>query len=677
MSVAIDTVPLPTRPSHAAAMRPGPPGPGSVPRARLVRRLVGATDARVVLLVAPAGYGKTTLIAEWAARDERPFVCVDAESAFDATGVVVVDDAHLADPAVLRALIESAGRRAHPATLVLASRELPPGPLGRLRAHRRLVELRADELAMTRLEAAMLVDAAGLRIDAAGLDRLLAKTGGWPAALYLAARVVAEADDPNAALARFGGGDRALAGFLRDDVLDGLTEAQLVFLRRTAVLEQLDAAACDAVLDAHGSGAVLDDLRAHGVPMDALDPCELSFVYHPLLAEAMRAERARLEPEHEPELHRRAARHHARRPDEALPHAIACGDLRLAGRMLWTLTPAAAAENRMDRITCWLGHFDDRDFVREPTLALTAAVDHLLAGRRDAAERAISHLPDGHAEVELVRACLGCGDMGAHAARAQAALPPWSPWQALASLLSGVAAHLAGDTAAAMTALEDAVGRAGELGVIASLAHAQLALVAADRDAWDDATRHSAAARAALGPSGPDAVAALVLATGAVAAAQRGDIAEARHDAADAQRRLAAQPDLALWLTAETELWLARASIQLSDGPAARRLLARAAHLQPRIDGDRTLARWIHDGWARADAFAETATGDGPMLTNAELRVLRLLPSHMSFREIGARLHVSTNTVKTQALAVYRKLDVSCRSDAVARGRSAGLIGGA
>jgi LuxR family maltose regulon positive regulatory protein len=88
------------------------------------------------------------------------------------------------------------------------------------------------------------------------------------------------------------------------------------------------------------------------------------------------------------------------------------------------------------------------------------------------------------------------------------------------------------------------------------------------------------------------------------------------------------------------------------------------------------LARWIHDGWARADAFAETATGDGPMLTNAELRILRLLPSHMSFREIGERLHVSTNTVKTQALAVYRKLDVSCRSDAVERGRLAGLIGG-
>ena len=94
------------------------------------------------------------------------------------------------------------------------------------------------------------------------------------------------------------------------------------------------------------------------------------------------------------------------------------------------------------------------------------------------------------------------------------------------------------------------------------------------------------------------------------------------------------------------------------------------------MPGATALERWIHDGWALADAFAASATGDGPTLTNAELRVLRFLPSHMSFRQIGERLHLSTNTVKTQALAVYRKLDVSCRSDAVARGRIAGLIDG-
>jgi LuxR family maltose regulon positive regulatory protein len=121
-------------------------------------------------------------------------------------------------------------------------------------------------------------------------------------------------------------------------------------------------------------------------------------------------------------------------------------------------------------------------------------------------------------------------------------------------------------------------------------------------------------------------------------------------------------------------VWLARAKIRLSDGPAARMLLARAARAQAQVPEAPVLADWLHDGWERADAFAASATGDGPMLTNAELRVLRLLPSHLSFREIAERLHVSTNTVKTQALSVYRKLNVSSRSGAVARGLAAGLI---
>jgi LuxR family maltose regulon positive regulatory protein len=84
----------------------------------------------------------------------------------------------------------------------------------------------------------------------------------------------------------------------------------------------------------------------------------------------------------------------------------------------------------------------------------------------------------------------------------------------------------------------------------------------------------------------------------------------------------------------------------------------------------------MDDGWARADAFAASAVRGPAMLTIAELRVLRFLPSHFSFREIAARLHVSANTVKTQAHAVYRKLDVSSRSEAVARARAVGLVDG-
>jgi LuxR family maltose regulon positive regulatory protein len=685
---------------HPAAPAPAPPPPparGSVPRTRLVRRLVAAADARVALLVAPAGYGKSTLLSEWALRDERPFACVSLDDAREnatervieqasrARQVIVVDDAHRARPAAVAALLDAAEGLPDGTTLALAARARPRGPIGRLRAHHQLVEVTADDLAMSRLEAAMLVDATGLRLGAAQLDGLLERTQGWPAALYLAARLIAEAADPEAAYAAFRGAERPVAEFLRDDALAALTPAQRVFLRRTAILARVTAPACDDLLGTRGSGALLAELGRRGVPMTALDPCELSFAYHPLLVEMLRAEREWLEPEREPELHRRAARWHARdqRPDEALPHAVACGDLALAGRLLWSMTLTAAAENRTDELGAHLERFDDRAVAAEPTLALSAAVHHLAAGRRAPAERATDtaqrSLPADDPAVALLRACLardGMTGMAADSARARAGLAPWSPWHALALLLEGVAAHLSGDAEAAVPALEEAAARAGrKLPAIAALAHAQLALVDADRDAWDDAKQHADEAHASLGLAAPTAVGALVLAAAAVVAAQRGDIAQARLDAADAERLLTLRGDFAPWLIAEAEIWLARAQLQLSDGPASRSLLARAARLQPLVAGDHALARWIHDGWARADAFAEHATGDGPSLTNAELRVLRLLPSHMSFREIGERLHVSTNTVKTQALAVYRKLDVSCRSDAVARGRSAGLIG--
>src|SRR4051794_3823200 len=666
---------------------------------RLVRSLVAA-GTPIVVIVAPAGYGKSTLLSEWAARDERGFArisfarpraaadaqrLIEAASHSRAPRVIAVDDAQLADPADVRALLEAAQHLPSGSTLALASRARPHELLGHLRAHRLVLELDAADLALTRLEAAMLVDAAGVRLDGAQLDRLLARTEGWAAMVYLAAVAVGRSPDADAAIATCSGADRELADFLRDELLGGLSADQRVFLRRTSVLRRLEPGACDALLEAHASGVTLAELARRGMALQPLDRSELAFRWHPLLAEMLRAELARVEPELTPTLHRRAAGWYAAEGDHAaaLRHAVACRDAPLGGRVLWSLARVRAADGSTAVLGDWLAGFDERAQANEPTLALTAAVHHLAAGRRGAAARATEAaaraLGPEHAAVALLRACVardGLARMAQDAARARAGLRADSPWHGLALALLAIAEHLRGDAAAAVPLLEDAASHAaGRIAWVAALAHAQLALLAADTEDWDEAGHQAGKAHASLPSGAPAAVQALVLAGCAVVAAQRGDVAQARHDAADATRLLADRPDFAPWLVAEAETWLARAEIQLSDGPEARRLLARAARLQARVADDRALGRWIHEGWARADAFAETATGDGPMLTNAELRVLRLLPSHMSFREIGERLHVSTNTVKTQALAVYRKLDVSCRSDAVARGRSAGLIG--
>jgi LuxR family maltose regulon positive regulatory protein len=675
-----------------------------VPRARLVRRLVGIGAVPIVTLVAPAGYGKTTVLAEWAMRDERSFRWLgpddDPEQALRTIAtaaarripqVTVLDDAHRAAPETVRELMRAATRLPLGAVLAVASRRRLPAASGRLRAHRLLVDVAPRDLAMSRLEAAMLLDAASVRLDGEQVDLLVERTEGWPVALYLAALSLAEQTDLDAATNAFSGADRLVADYLDCELLAGLSAEQRTFLRRTSLLGRLSGALCDAVVETRGSAETLAQLRELGLPIEPLDRADLAFRYHPLLAAALRAELTRAERDLAPALHARAADWHDAHGEraDAVRHAIASGDAERAGRLLWSLAPQYAGEGRTPILGTWLASFRECERAAHPTLALTAAAYHLADGRIDDAERAVESAQRTlaatadagalAAAVPLLLACTarhGAARMGEDAAEADRRLAPDSAARGLASLLTGVAHHLTGDREAAAARLDEAASRsAGSLPVVAALCHAQLALLAVDADDWDGAERHAHDAYTMLEPVvAPHAVRALVLAVFAVVAAQRGDLAQARHDAADARRALADLTGFPAWLVAEAHVWLARAEIRLSDGTSARALLARAARIQAQVPDAVVLAQWVHDGWERADAFAASATGDGPALTNAELRVLRLLPSHLSFREIGARLHVSTNTVKTHALSVYRKLDVSSRSEAVDRGCAAGLI---
>jgi LuxR family maltose regulon positive regulatory protein len=675
-----------------------------VPRARLVRRLVGIGAIPIVTLVAPAGYGKSTVLAEWAMRDERSFRWLGTDDDPDdmlrtvATAaarripqVIVLDDAHRAAPETVKELMWAATRLPLGAVLAVASRRRLPAANGRLRAHRLLVDVAPRDLAMSRLEAAMLLDAAGARLDGEQVDRLVERTEGWPVALYLAALSLAEQADVDAAAGAFSGADRLVADYLDCELLAELSDEQRTFLRRTSLLGRLTGALCDAVLETRGSADALGELREIGLPIDPLDRSDLAFRYHPLLAAALRAELTRAERDLEPALHARAAEWHDRHgePADAVRHAIASGDAERAGRLLWSLAPQYASEGRTPILGTWLAAFRETERAAHPTLALTAAAYHLAEGRIDDAERSaesaqrsLAETPDSDplaTAVPLVLACTarhGVARMGEDAADADRRLAPDAAARGLASLLIGVAHQLTGDCDTAAARLAEGASRsAGSLPVVAALCHTQLALLAVEASDWDAAERHAHDAYTMLEPVvAPHAVRALVLAVFAVVAAQRGDLAQARHDAADARRALTDLTGFPAWLVAEAHVWLARAEIRLSDGTSARALLARAARIQAQVPDAVVLAQWVHDGWERADAFAASATGDGPALTNAELRVLRLLPSHLSFREIGERLHVSTNTVKTHALSVYRKLDVSSRSEAVDRGCAAGLI---
>jgi LuxR family maltose regulon positive regulatory protein len=286
------------------------------------------------------------------------------------------------------------------------------------------------------------------------------------------------------------------------------------------------------------------------------------------------------------------------------------------------------------------------------------------------------------AGLGVVRAAIardGLTAMTVDARRAFAAAPDDATWRSFARLLEGSAHCVAGRTDEARACLDDGARRAVlDAPLVRSLCLAQLAFLSLQADDLDDAAALAAGARAAVvcGDDGELPLTALSLAVSALVLSHRGQLDAARRDIKEAGRRLAVLPDVAPWYGALARVALARAELRLSDGARARGLLSEASRLAARTPDAVALRTWIDDAWAQADDYAAGPVACPTVLTRAELRVLRLLPSHLSFREIAARLHVSANTIKTQAHAVYRKLDASSRSEAVANARAIGLVDG-
>jgi LuxR family maltose regulon positive regulatory protein len=697
--------------AHGVACRRLEPGPELVPRPRLVRRL-SETAAPLVILQAPAGYGKTTLLAEWAAADERAFAWIGLGGAGDDPAellgglarqldpprrrrVLVLDDPQvLTDPAALALVADVAGRQGPGSSIAIATRHLPALPLGRLRVQGAVLELAAAELALTEQEAAELLDNAGLTLGPTELATLYERSEGWPAGLRLAALALREQPDVAAAAARFDGADRFVADYLRDTLLATLEPAEVAFLRHSAPLGELSGPLCDAALERRGSAALLRRLARSNVLLTALDRGERRFRVHPLLASMLVAELRRSEPELEPPLHRRASDWYAQQGDvpRALDHALAAGDAARAGELLWSVAPAYASGGRNRQLGAWLEQLDDARIGERPALALTAAVRQLTAGDRDAAERwaeaaergleAAAELPAPEllAGLAVLRAGLARGDARQLVADAEHAheLAGSGVWRSAACLLQGVAQRLLGAPDGARTWLELA-SRQGAVPtpIVRAQALALLALLELEQDDWEAARALAESALHGFEDGlGDEPACALVYAVAACARAHVGQVEQARQDADRSQQLLAGLPDPAPWYAAETEIALARALLRLSDAADARSLLTTAGRTLRRLPDAPGLQAWLDEAWERADSFAIGAVVGPAVLTIAELRVLRFLPSHLSFREIAGRLHVSANTVKTQAHAVYRKLDASSRSEAVARASLIGLIDG-
>ena len=362
-----------------------------VPRPAALAALAGQSQPRLRLIRAPAGWGKSSLIGSWHAEQDgtRPFAWLaldDADNdpngfftyviealrslapevgerstailrspgadlvtdflpvllneleALPGASVLVVDNYHVIKSAEIHEAVAFLLEHIPPELeLVLSTRVEPPLPLARLQGRGELLELGLEELRFTTEEAAALLNGdQGLGLSANDIDRLVERTKGWPAGLYLAALSLRGRCDASAFIDEFAGDDRHLVDYLTKEVLAGQPEDLRNFLLKTSVLDRFDAALCDAVVDGANSAAVLREIEESNFFLVPLDTRRRWYRYHHLFAELLRHEFMLASPEALVDAHRNAAELLSERGEttEAIRHLVAAGDTSQAAELI-------------------------------------------------------------------------------------------------------------------------------------------------------------------------------------------------------------------------------------------------------------------------------------------------------------------------------------------------------
>ncbi|MGU3643513.1 LuxR C-terminal-related transcriptional regulator [Microbacterium sp. C23T] len=662
----------------------------SVARPELVARL---GTAPIALVIAAAGYGKTRLLQEWETTDPREFRWLSPQEAVECAGgtlpastVFVIDDLDQAVSAApelqraIRVLADAPGT-----SLALAGRSIDARLATSLRLDADVVEIDEDDLAFDDVSARSLLDG---RCDDETVAVLVDRTEGWPAGLRLAALALDEGMAPDS----FSGRDRSVEEYLRSTVLRKLDASSLAFLRSCAVFDTLDAGLCDHALDRRDSYAVLSALEGSHLFVRALDRSREWFTIHPLVRASLATQLERIDPSAASMLRRRGADWLARhgRSREGLVLRLTDGDADGAAQLLADVVLPMFSAGDLDPLIGLIHRIGPNVAIRNGFLATMFAYAGVMTGDTVCATRwcltaqrlyAAHRFASTEEEVAYftLRAHLapdGFEVMADDARHALAIADEASPWRVPALMLVGISALLRGDAATASPLLDETVHRSAETGIRPSLvlALAERALLQS-RDGRPSRIRDDLdAAQVAIGDEMrhyPHA--ALVWAMTALYRHHDGDVEAARaaFHTANALRPIAG--GTMPWLGVQLRTVLARVAVALGDIEMARGLLGEARVLLEALPDAVALRSEIATvGQAVAPLPSGRATL--PLLTAAELRVLPLLSSHLSFEEIGARLHLSRHTVKTQAISVYRKLGVTSRSDAVVHARELGLL---
>lgn len=447
-------------------------------RPRLHAQLDAGRQTLLTLVVAPVGWGKSTLIAEWlrAEADAAGWVSLDGgdndimrfwrylllavtqagngvgsealrqldapgvgverdvlpvlvnELARSATDIVVVlDDYHVMHDSSVHAsvvaLLDHAPPQLH---LILSTRTDPPLALSRLRVDGRLIEVRADHLRFTVDEAAdLLARATDVVLSKDDVRRLVARTEGWAAGLRLAALRLADRPDGSSQaefIDRFTGGDRHVVDYLGEEVLANQPDHVRDFLLRTSLLNRISADLGDAITQRRDSATTLDEIYRANLFLIPLDGEQRWFRYHQLFRGILQHELGRVDPTAVPVLHRRAAEWYAAAGEitEAIEHAIKSKDAQLTEGLVVDGWRREFNAGRLTTVQGWLEAISGRSIAHDVQLTMARVWLALDGGRLDEAGVALdaieSSLP-GDAHVHVLRALLTfkIGDLGAAA----------------------------------------------------------------------------------------------------------------------------------------------------------------------------------------------------------------------------------------------------------------------
>ncbi len=721
----------------------------AIVRRRLFERLQEGRGRRLTLVACPAGFGKSTLLAAWlesqarqrpaawvsldesdndavvlwlhvieALRRAYPQLSGDTLATLAATApivevvlptlvnaladqgevVLVLDDFHRLSSRSARESVAWFVEHLPPTVqLVLSSRTDPALPLGVLRAHGQLVELRVDELRFTSAEAAeFLNDRLGLGLDTEDVELLVSRTEGWPAGVYLAALSLSGARDNRALVREFDGTSAHVVDFLASEVLAAHEPEVQAFMLRTSVLARLSGSLCDAVLERSGSDDELESLARSNLFLLPLDERRRWFRFHHLFAEILRLELERREPELVPVLHRRAFEWHREfgTADHAIHHAVAARAFGEAAELIAENWVHYANAGRTESVLDWLGRLPKEILEGEPRLLVVEAWVSALRGKKSEMRAAVTRaqalgglddgpLPDGFVSLEsslsVLRATFGWGDVSGileHGTRSAELEGADSPWRAVITWALGWAHYCNGDLVEAERWLEatTTLAPASDQWIVGVAAIADLSLIAGVRGRRADQMR--LALRAVE----------LAAERGLLDAVEDGEVHTAHGAALAAHGRLEeALPRLEKGVFLR-RLWgqpldLIDGLIELGVVVSALGDRERAAALF--LEADEIIAA-CRDAGALPDrlAAAERTAGIGRRagcasrgeLSERELGVLRLMKADLSEREIAGELYLSFNTVHSHVKAIYRKLAVSSRDDALERAKAERLL---